>query len=72
MAEAGTTPQSQGDAFRSPLDYFARHPLVGLIGMIAGVVGVVLTVIFFFASQRNRDIRYMVSASPTTIVRAGQ
>jgi hypothetical protein len=56
----------------SSLDYFAKHPLLGLIGTIASVVGVAFTVIVFFVSQRDRDIRYMVSASPTTIVRGGQ
>jgi hypothetical protein len=72
MTEDATVPPQPGDAPTSALDYFARHPLVGLIGTIAGIVGVVVTLIVFFISQRSREICYMVSASPTTIVRAGQ
>lgn len=50
------------------LDWFARHPIVGLVGTIASILSLVL----FFLSQKDRDIRYATSASPTTIVRNGQ
>lgn len=70
MTEDAATPPQRGAS--TPLGYFANHPLVGLIGTIAGIVGVALTLMVFFISQRNREICYTVSASPTTIVRAGQ
>src|SRR5579864_221803 len=56
----------------SLVDWFARNPRIGLIGTFASVVGVPLAIVLFLASQKDRDIRYAVSASPTTIVKAGQ
>jgi hypothetical protein len=51
------------------LDWFARHPVVGLAGTVTGIF---ISLLLFFLSQKERDIRYATSASPTTIVKNGQ
>jgi len=57
---------------RGVVDWFALNPRIGLLGTIASVIGIPLGVALFFLAQADRDIRYSVSASPTTIVKAGQ
>ncbi len=57
---------------RGLVQWLSRHPLLGLWGLIVGVASLVVSVVLFFESQKERAICYTVSASPTTIVRAGQ
>lgn len=57
---------------QSIIDWFARNPRVGLLGTIASIVSIPLAVILFWVSKADRDIRYAVSPSPTTIARSGQ
>ena len=54
------------------IDWFARNPRVGLLGTIASLIGLPLAIVLFLASEKERDIRFEQSASPTTIIRAGQ
>lgn len=54
------------------IDWFARNPRIGLLGTVASLIGIPLSVFLFAASDKERDIRFEVSASPTTIIRAGQ
>jgi len=56
----------------SVIDWFARNPRIGLLGTIASLVGVPISVYLFFASQELREVVYAFSASPTSIVKAGQ
>jgi hypothetical protein len=56
----------------SLLDWFAKNPRIGLPGTVASLVGIRLSVYLFFASQERREIVYAFSASPTSIVKAGQ
>jgi hypothetical protein len=77
MAEDEGTPQPIGHVdypkrSRPLVDWFAVNPRIGLIGTIASVISIPLAVLLFLASQKDRNIRYAVSASPTTIVKAGQ
>jgi hypothetical protein len=57
---------------RGLVDFFAENPRIGLIGTAASVVGLLLSPIFFFLGQKDRDVRCVTSASPTTIVKNGQ
>lgn len=52
--------------------WWLAHPLIGFIGTLASVIGIPLCLVLFFLSQQDRDVRYAVSSTPTTIVKAGQ
>ena len=54
------------------VDWFALNPRVGLVGTMASVIGLPLCLVLFLLAQKERDIRYTTSASPTTIVKNGQ
>jgi hypothetical protein len=56
----------------SILRFFATHPVVGLIGTVASVLGVVLAVVFYLAAIRTRELSLYVNPSKTTIVKSGQ
>jgi hypothetical protein len=72
MRTESAPPNARPKAPGRVVDWFAENPRVALIGTTASIIGLVLTLIFFFLSRRERDIRYATSASPTTIVRNGQ
>jgi hypothetical protein len=56
----------------SLLEWFATHPVVGLIGTIASVLGVVLAVVLYLATIRARELSLYVNPPKTTIVKSGQ
>ena len=54
------------------LDWFARNPRIGLAGTIASIVGIPLAIWLFLASEKVRELRFAVSPSQITIVKAGE
>jgi hypothetical protein len=50
--------------------WWTTHPLEA--SLISTAAGILFTVIFFLLTQKDRDVRFAVSPSPTTIVKAGQ
>jgi len=46
--------------------------LVRLIGIIAGIIAVPLSIYLFVAGERSRELTYYVNPTTTTIVKNGQ
>lgn len=65
-------PSKSTSTSESTLDWFAHNPVVGLVGSLTSVTGLVLTLVFYFVSEKHREIVYQVSRSPTTIVQSGR
>jgi hypothetical protein len=51
---------------------FFSNPVVGIVGTLASITGVVLAVIFYFQSVRERELTYYVHPVKTIVVKAGQ
>lgn len=51
---------------------FFSHPLVGILGSIASLVGVILAVYFYRDSIRAPKLTYYTHPARTTVVKAGQ
>ena len=49
---------------------FFSHPIVGILGSVASVVGLVLAVYFYFLSTRARDLTYHIHPVRTPIVQS--
>jgi hypothetical protein len=71
-AEPGPTPSKFSRGNASILEWFGAHPIVGLVGTLAGVLGVVLAVVFYLATLKTRELSLCVNPSKTTIVKSGQ
>ena len=54
------------------LAFFASHPSIGLIGTVASVAGVFLTVHYYYAALRSRKLTYYVNPATTSIVKSGR
>jgi hypothetical protein len=67
LDDAATTKQKT-----SILGFYEKHPVAGLIGTLASIVGVVLAVVFYLAAIKTRELSLYVNPSKTTIVKSGQ
>jgi len=56
----------------SVVGWFARNPVVGALAALASIIGVPLAIVLFFVADKHRDIVYLTSPSPTTIVKKGR
>src|ERR1017187_452947 len=54
------------------LEWFATHPVVGLIGSIASVLGVLFAGWSYLSTLRTRELTFYVNPAKTTIVKSGQ
>jgi hypothetical protein len=57
---------------RGVLEWFSGHPLIGFISFIVGIVSLIATIYFGFATLTSRDLSLTVNPTKTTIVKAGQ
>jgi len=55
----------------SLLRFFSR-PAVGIIGSVASVIGIALSVYFFMASRQKPELTYFVHPAKAAVVRTGQ
>lgn len=53
------------------LKYFSNHPLVGLIGAIASIIGVILAVIFYIQGRERRKLMFYEQPGKAIIAKAG-
>src|ERR1017187_10449894 len=67
LDDAATTKQKT-----SILGFNEKHPVAGLIGTLASIVGVVLAVVFYLAAIKTRELSLYINPSKTTIVKSGQ
>jgi hypothetical protein len=54
------------------LEWLARHPMIGLVGFIVGIVSLLATFYFGVSSQRSRKLLYGIYPTETPIVKSGQ
>lgn len=54
------------------LEWLARHPMIGLVGFVIGVISLAVTSYFGVRSLRSRELLYGIYATKTTIVKSGQ
>lgn len=54
------------------LQWFANNPVLGVITSVATLISVPLSIYFFVASIRTRDLSFYVNPTKTTIVKSGQ
>ena len=51
---------------------FFSNPIVGIIGWLATIIGLVLTIYFYVEGKENRDLTYYVNPVKAVLVRSGQ
>ena len=56
----------------STLEWFAKNPVIGFLGTLASIIGLLLAVVIYFATEKHREIVYQISRSPTTVVQSGK
>lgn len=57
---------------RGPFLHFFAHPIVGLVGTAASVLGVGLSFYFYFTARDTPNLTYAVNPTRTAVYRAGQ
>src|SRR6266576_1904307 len=70
MADPPAPPVEQNPR-RGILAWFADNPFFGFIGFLVGVVSLLATVYFGFASLKKRELSFFVNPVRTMIVRGG-
>lgn len=60
--------ESSGSA-KQPLNFF-RNPAVGIIGSVASIIGLMLAVYFYIASEKTRGLVYFVYPAKAAVVKA--
>ena len=61
---------SKPDQPKGFLNWFAKHPWVGVLGTIASIISIPLAWFIYIAGQKEREIVYATSAAPITIVKS--
>ena len=56
----------------SLLTFYRKNPLIGFIGSVASVIGLLLTVYFYFAAREIPDLTYIEHPAKTTIFHTGE
>jgi hypothetical protein len=56
----------------SPLIKFFSRPIVGILGSIASIVGIVLSIYFFIESKESPQLTYLIHPAKAAVVRTGQ
>ncbi len=65
------TDNSDKDTSSTLVRFFSR-PEVGIIGSLASVIGIILSIYFFLASREKPELTYFVHPAKAAVVRTGQ
>ena len=50
---------------------FFKHPAVGFVGMLVGIIGVLLSIYFYYETLRSPDLVYYINPARAAVIKQG-